>query len=140
MTGADSVRFAPRMSPLPARIFWTAAIYGFIAILPQFFLEGKLAADTGRALSHPEYYYGFFGVALAWQFAFVLIARDPIHYRPMMPFGALEKVAFGAACLILVSQGRAQGWQVIAAGVIDLIFAALILLAWTKTPTRAGQG
>ncbi len=126
------------MSPLPSRIFWIAAVYGIVAILPQFFLEGKLVADSGRALSHPEYYYGFFGVALAWQLVFVLIARDPIRYRPIMPFGAMEKIAFGAACLILVALGRAQGWQVVAAGIIDLAFAALILLAWTKTPTRGG--
>ena len=126
------------MSSLPSRVFWVAAIYGILAIVPQFFLEGKLAADSGRAVSHPEFYYGVFGVALAWQFAFVLIARDPIRYRPVMPFAAMEKVAFGAACLILYAQGRAQGWQVIAAGVIDLVFAAGFLFAWSRTPAREG--
>lgn len=49
------------------------------------FSLGKSAATLRRALTHPEFYYGFVGVAVLWQVVFVLLARDPFRYRPLMP-------------------------------------------------------
>ena len=43
-------------------------------------------------MSHPLFYYGFVGVALAWQVAFWLIARDPVRYRWFIVPGVIEKV------------------------------------------------
>jgi len=31
----------------------------------------------------PDFYYGFVGVAILWQIAFLAIGRDPIRLRPM---------------------------------------------------------
>ena len=63
------VRFA-------SRVFRIAAIYGLIVLVPQYFMEGKIGRDTPPPITHAEYFYGFVGVALAWQPAFLLIARD----------------------------------------------------------------
>lgn len=123
------------MPPFVSRVFWIAAIYGIALIPPQFFLEAKTGRDFPPAITHPEFYYAFLGVALAWQFAFVLIARDPIRYRPMMIPGLLEKVAFGLSGVILFALGRAA-WMPLAAGIVDLVFAALMFVAYSKTPQR----
>ncbi len=123
------------MSPFISRVYWIAALYGFIGIIPQFFLEGKTGRDFPPAITHPEFFYGFLGVALAWQFAFVLIARDPVRYRPIMVPGILEKVGFGAGGVILFLLGRAA-WMPLAAGIVDLLFAAAMFVAYQRTPRR----
>lgn len=123
------------MPPFVSRVFWIAAIYGIVLIPPQFFLETKTGLDFPPAITHPEFYYSFLGVALAWQFAFVLIARDPIRYRPMMIPGLLEKVAFGLSGVILYLGGRAA-WLPLAAGLVDLVFAGCMAWAYLRTPKR----
>ena len=74
------------------RVFLGAAIYGFIVLLPQYFLEEKTGRDFPPAITHPEYFYGFIGIAVAWQIVFVVISRDPIRYRPIL--GVLFVIAY----------------------------------------------
>jgi hypothetical protein len=50
--------------------FCAAGIYGLIALLPQYFLEAKNGIDFPPAITHPEYYYGFVGVGLAFKSPF----------------------------------------------------------------------
>ena len=116
------------------RVFLIAAIYGLIALLPQYFLEGQIGRDTPPAITHPEFFYGFVGVATAWQVAFLIIARDPVRYRLMMIPGILEKVGFGAATIVLYAQERLVP-MMLAAGIGDLIFAALFAVAFWKSPS-----
>jgi hypothetical protein len=85
------------------------------------------------AISHAEFFYGFIGVALAWQIAFLIIARDPVRYRLMMLPGILEKVSFGVAALVLYAQDRLMGGMLIG-GIIDLAWAALFAEAFRRTP------
>jgi hypothetical protein len=125
------------MTAFASRVFWIAALYGFVAILPQFFLEEKTGRDFPPAITHPEFFYAFLGVAFAWQIAFVLIARDPIRFRPMMIPSALEKIAFGVTGVSLYMTGRA-GWMPLAAGIIDLVFSSFFFIAYGKTPKKAG--
>src|SRR5215510_13436828 len=66
-------------------LFFVAGIYGLVALAPQYFLERKNGLDFPPAITHPEYYYGFLGVAIAWQLAFLILSRDPVRYRPFMP-------------------------------------------------------
>jgi hypothetical protein len=68
-----------------ARIaYGVAAAYGFLTLTPLYFMVGNIGHDAPPPVTHPEFYYGFVGVALLWQMIFVLIARDPnslpIHY------------------------------------------------------------
>src|SRR5215510_4273175 len=110
------------------RVFMAAGIYGLLVLLPQYMLETKTGVDYPPAITHPEYFYGFIGVGVAWQVAFLVIASDPARLRPMILPSVLEKVSFGAASIVLFGLGRLQG-MILAAGVIDLIWAALFLVA-----------
>ena len=118
------------------RVFLIAGVYGLIVLVPQYFLEGKTGRDFPPPITHPEYYYGFVGVALAWQILFLILSRDPARYRPMMIPAVLEKASFGIAAVALFLQGRLSG-QMLAAGVVDLILGALFAAAYVRT---AGAG
>lgn len=48
-------------------LFCFAAIYGFLVLVPQYFLEEHIGRDYPPPITHPEHFYGFLGVALAWQ-------------------------------------------------------------------------
>ncbi len=112
-------------------VFLLAGIYGIITLLPMYFLEGAIIRMTG-SLDHPEYFYGFVGLALVWQLLFLLISRDPARWRPLMPVAVLEKLSFGVPVLVLTVQGRVPG-SVTGFGVIDLVWGALFLLALPAT-------
>jgi hypothetical protein len=113
-------------------VFLLAGIYGVLVVLPQFFLERRVGIDYPPPITHPEYFYGFAGVALAWQFAFLIISRDPARFRPMMLPGIMEKAAFGFATIALYLEER-LAWQMLAFGLIDLVLGVLFLVAWVKT-------
>lgn len=113
---------------------WTyliAGIYGLIVLIPQYFLEEKNGRDYPPAINHPEYYYGFIGVAIAWQIAFLIISRDPGRYRLLMLASVIEKYSYGIAVVILYLQSRTGG-MVLVTGVIDLILGTLFLIAYNK--------
>ncbi len=116
------------------RLFAIAAIYGMVGLIPQYFMEAKTGRDFPPAITHPEFFYGFIGVALAWQVLFFIIARDPVRYRLAMLPAALEKIGFGAAGILLYLQGRVAT-QMLAFGSVDLVFASLFLIAFRKTPS-----
>jgi hypothetical protein len=115
------------------RLFLVAAIYGIVGLVPQYFLEDKTGRDYPPAITHPEFFYGFTGVALAFQFLFLIIARDPQRYRLAMLPSAMEKIGFGGAAIALYLQGR-LGMPMVAFGVVDIVFAALFLAAYRATP------
>ena len=73
----------------------------------MYFLEGRIGRDTPPPITHPEFFYGFLGVAVAWQAAFLVIARDPVRFRPLMVPAVLEKAAFALA--IVPVAGRSAG-------------------------------
>lgn len=118
---------------LASRIYRVAAIYGILAMAPQYLLERQVGIDYPPAITHPEYFYGFAGLALVWQFAFLVIAQDPQRYRPLMPITWLEKLSFGGATIVLAALGRIPT-AVLVFGLIDLLLGALFVLAWFKTP------
>jgi hypothetical protein len=114
------------------RVFLVAGVYGVLVVLPQYSLEARIARDFPPPITHPEYFYGFIGVALAWQVAFLLIARDVQRYRLMMLPAILEKITFGVAAVLLYANGRIVGSTVIG-GIVDLVFAALFAIAFRAT-------
>ncbi len=122
---APSVRFA-------RRVFRVAAIYGVLVLVPQYFLEERIGRDTPPPITHPEYFYGFIGVALAWQLVFFLISRDPVRYRPLMLLALVEKASFGFAAIALFLSGRLSA-QMLGAGLIDLVLGALFVVAYVRT-------
>ena len=116
-------------------VFTVAAVYGLLVLVPQYFLEERYGRDFPPPVNHPEHYYGFVGLALVWQLAFLLVARDPVRFRPMMLVAVLEKLSFGAAVPVLYSMGRVAP-LVLAPACIDLLLGALFVAAYLKTPAR----
>ena len=87
-------------------VFRIAGIYGFIVLLPQYFTEDKTGRDFPPPITHPEFYYGFIGLALTWQLLFILLSTDPVRYRLMMIPSMFEKVVFVIPVAILFYQHR----------------------------------
>lgn len=112
-------------------VYLVAGIYGVLLITPQYFLEARNAIDFPPPINHPEYYYGFIGVTLAWQIAFLLISRDPKRYHPLMLATVVEKFSYGSALLVLFAQGRIAT-TVLAFGLIDLVLGALFVISYRK--------
>lgn len=117
------------------RLYLIAGIYGLIVLVPQFFTEAKTGRDFPPAITHPEFYYGFVGVAAAWQVLFLILARDPVRYRPMMIPAILEKAGFGFSVVILYVQQRVSAF-LLCFGAVDLILGALFIVAYAKTRDR----
>ena len=111
------------------RVFMGAGVFGLLVLIPLYFKE---------AGPRPEFYYGFAGVGLVWQIAFLLISRDPVRYRPFMIVAVLEKVSFGIPTIILYLMGRVDT-QMLAAALIDLTLGALFLTAWMRMKSAVPQ-
>ena len=113
------------------RVFFVAGVYGILVLTPFYFLEQKVGADFPPEITHPEYYYGFLGLALAFQVLFLIVARDPARYRPVMIPCVLEKVSFGVAAIVLYVR-QLIPLPVFAGGMIDLVFAGLFVAAYLR--------
>lgn len=111
-------------------IFALAALYGMTVLLLGLFGEEQFNAAMPPAITHPEFYYGFHGVALVFQLIFVLIAIDPVRYRPLMLVAVLEKLAFFGPALWLYSSGRLVEGGPFYGAMIDGVWALLFVLAW----------
>lgn len=121
-----------------ARIaFAVAGVYGLLVMLPQYWLEDRVGRDAPPAITHPEYFYGFIGVVIAWQLAFLLVARDPDRYRALMPVAVVEKLGFGLPALVLYAGHRIVG-SVLVFGVIDLVLAVLFAASYLLTSPARG--
>lgn len=113
------------------RVFLIAGIWGLLVLLPMYFLEEKNGRDFPPPINHPEFYYGFIGVAVAWQVLFLILSKDPVRYRSMIIPAIIEKFSFGFAVFCLHLQHRVA-MAIVFAGFIDLILGALFALSYFK--------
>lgn len=113
-------------------LFYVAGIYGLLVLFPQYFLEEKNGRDFPPAINHPEYYYGFIGVGVAFQVLFLIIARNPVRYRGAMIPSMIEKFSFGVAAIVLYMQERLAALT-LGFGILDLVLGALFVAAFLKT-------
>jgi hypothetical protein len=117
-------------------VFNIAGIWGLLVLTPLFFLEQKIGLDHPPAITHPEYFYGFAFVALAFQIVFLIIARDPVRYRPLMLACMAEKFPFVIACAVLYMRGQLYPAFLVGPAA-DLILGLLFVFAYVKTPAQA---
>ena len=114
-------------------VFLSAGIIGLTELAPLYFGEGTLNRAAPPALTHPEFYYGFIGVALAWQLVFIVMARDPARYRPLIPAAVTEKLLYVASTFALYVAGRVQGSGALLGATIDLGWLVLFAIATMRT-------
>jgi hypothetical protein len=107
--------------------FLIAGIYGLLALVPLYFMEEQTGRDYPPPITHPEYYYGFVGVAVAWQLAFIVMSRDPLRYRPLMTVTIVEKAGFFVPAVLLYAQHRWSSFM-LGAGLIDGVLGVLFLI------------
>jgi hypothetical protein len=89
------------------------------------------------AITHPEYYYGFACVTLAWQVLFLVLASNPLRYRPMMLIAILEKTS-GSVFILLVLLHQSPLSMLI--GIVDVLLGIPFLVAYARTaPSRVQQ-
>ena len=113
-------------------VFWIAAIWGIVVIAPLYFLYDTIGRQDPPPLTHPGFYYGFVGCALTWQFAFIVIARDPVRFRAMMIPSLLEKFSFAASQTVLYFQHRLHPSDLFLGGV-DGLLGVLFFVAFLRT-------
>jgi len=120
------------MDRFARRVYTVAGIYGLLVMLPQYFLADRIGRDTPPPITHPEYFYGFVGVVIAWQLAFLVIGRDPARYRALMPVTVLEKLVFAVPVLMLWAKGGVAPSVLPFAG-LDRLLGALCLASYLRT-------
>jgi hypothetical protein len=106
-------------------VFIVAGILGILELLPP-------------AINHPEFYFGFAGVALVWQVVFLLISTDPYRYRVFMLPSILEKASYVLA-LLLLSAGHCIAFSTALPAIPDLVLGFLFLAAYVQTGTVRPQ-
>ena len=126
---ARAVRFA-------RWVFRIAGIYGLIVVVPAFFLEDLVVSMSPPALTHPEHYYGFLSITVAWQVAFLVIATDPLRYRWMMVPAMVEKFLFGGVMAMLYLNGRAS-LATLGPVVNDTVLGIFFVAAFVRTRRAA---
>jgi hypothetical protein len=114
------------------RVFSIATLFGLAVIPPMFFLEGRFGRDYPPPITHPEFYYGFVGAVFAWQLVYLLVAWDPLRYRPLMLLGAVCKMSFATATFILVAQGSAPAGPATLV-TVDVVLSVLFVWAFVVT-------
>ena len=114
-------------------VFWIAGIWGLLIITPLYFMFDLIGHKDPPPVTHPGFFYGFVGLALAWQIAFFFIARDPSRHRPLMIPSVFEKFSYAATVFALVGQGRMHASDMVFGG-IDLLLGILFVIAYLKTP------
>lgn len=112
-------------------VFLAAGIYGLIVLMPGFLGEKLVGEKMPPAITHPEFYYGFLGVAMAWQVAFLIISRDPQRFRPIIPAAILEKLTYCIACAVLFALGRVSP-IVVLEGAGDFVLGTLFTISYFR--------
>jgi hypothetical protein len=124
--GADqtAMRFA-------RAVFTCAGIWGLGVLTPLYFSFDLVGRFYPPAITHPDFFYGFIGVAIAWQIAFLVIGRDPAGLHTMMIPAILEKFGYVLTLSILYAQGSLRLGQ-FAVAVPDFVLGLLFVIAFLQ--------
>src|SRR5262245_38104059 len=112
-------------------VFTVAGIWGFVVLTPLYFSYDAVGALYPPSITHPDFFYGFVGVALVWKVVFLMIGRDPERLHAMMIPAILEKFVYVSTLAVLYLQGRLASSQ-FAVAVPDLTIGVLFVVASVK--------
>ena len=116
----------------PKVVFRVAGIWGIVVLTPLYLLIDLTGRRYGVPVDYPQFFYGFLSVAMAWQFAFLVIASSPARFRPLMIPCVAEKLGHVVGVAVLYGQGRLSAPDATAA-VPDLILGVLFIVAFAVT-------
>jgi hypothetical protein len=112
-------------------VFTGAGLWGLVVLTPLYFTFDLVGRQYPPPITHPDLYYGFIGLGIAWQVGFLVIGRDPARFRPMMIPAMVEKFVFVLSLSALFMQGRVRMGQLAAAGP-DLVLGILFIVSFFK--------
>ena len=113
-------------------VFMGAGVWGIAVLTPLYFLVDLNGRGYAAPVDYPQFFYGFLSVAMAWQFAFLVIGSSPARFRPLMIPGILEKLGHVAGVALLYGQRRLTSADAAAAGP-DLLLAILFIISFVAT-------
>ena len=112
-------------------VFTAAGVWGFAVLTPLYFSFDAIGRFYPPQITHPDFFYGFVGVALTWQVVFLLIGRDPVGLRAIMLPAMLEKFVYVSTLSVLYTRGSLSGSQ-FSVAVPDFVLGVLFAIAWSK--------
>ena len=112
-------------------VFTCAGIWGLAVLTPLYFSFDLVGRFYPPAITHPDFFYGFIGVAIAWQIGFLLIGRDPAGLHMMMIPAILEKFGYVVTLSILYAQDSLRLGQFVVA-VPDFVLGLLFVIAFLQ--------
>lgn len=116
-------------------VFWCAGIWGILVLTPLYFLFDRIGRQDPPPITHPGFYYGFVGAGLAWQIAFLIIATNPVRFRPLMIACMVEKFTYAASLTVLYLQGRLHPTD-LTFGAVDCLFGVLFVAVFLRTKDK----
>jgi len=111
-------------------VFIGAGIWGIAVLTPLYWLVDISGRHYTVPSDYPQFFYGFIGVAIAWQIAFLIIGSNPARFRTFMIPAMIEKFGYVATLLFLYSQSRISALDMqpaIPDGLLGLLFVAAFL-------------
>jgi hypothetical protein len=115
-------------------VFVGAGVWGIVVLTPFYWLLDVTGRHYSPPTDYPQFFYGFFSVAMAWQIAFLVIGSSPTRFRPLMIPSMLEKFSYVITLGVLYGQARISATDAQAA-VPDLLLGILFIVAFAKTRT-----
>jgi len=113
-------------------VFTVAGVWGVLIMTPLYFAYDAIGRAYPPPLTHPDIYYGFVGVTLVWQIAFLLIGSDPPRYCPLMLVAFLEKGVYVGSMALLFALGHLQSVQAATIIVPDGTLGVLFVVAYLR--------
>src|SRR5688572_30785942 len=120
-------------------VFIAAGVWGIVVLMPLYFLLDVTGRRYAPPTDHPQFFYGFLSVAMAWQIAFLVIGSNPARFRLLMIPSIVEKLGYVVTVAVLYGQARISAADASAAGP-DLLLSALFITAFAKTPASDAAG
>jgi len=121
-------------------VFIGAGVWGIVVLTPLYWLVDVTGREYPPPANHPQFFYGFLSVAMAWQLAFLVIGSNPARFWPLMFPSVVEKLGHVATVAVLYSQARIPAVDAQAA-VPDLLLGVIFLIALARIwPTKNGAG
>ena len=116
--------------------FTCAGIWGLAVLLPFYALVDVTGRRYAPPVDYPQFFWGSFAVAVAWQVAFLMIGSDPARFRLLMIPAILEKMGYVATLIVLYAGGRISSLDVQPV-LPDFALGVLFMAAYVMTGKRA---